>query len=49
MDLIRSKNGLLVLEVNESPGLEMIEKQVGIDIAAEIIDYIEINAFINSR
>ena len=26
VDLIRSKNGLLVLEVNASPGLEMIEK-----------------------
>lgn len=49
VDLIRSKNGLLVLEVNASPGLEMIEKTSGIDIAAEIIDYIEINAFINSR
>lgn len=30
VDLIRSKNGLLVLEVNASPGLEMIEKQVGL-------------------
>lgn len=26
VDLIRSKKGLLVLEVNASPGLEMIEK-----------------------
>ena len=41
VDLIRSKNGLLVLEVNASPGLEMIEKTSGIDIATQIIVYVE--------
>ena len=41
VDLIHSKNGLLVLEVNASPGLEMIEKTSGIDIATQIIDYVE--------
>ena len=37
VDLIRSKEGLLVLEVNASPGLEMIEKTSGIDIALQMI------------
>ena len=41
VDLIHSKNGLLVLEVNASPGLEMIEKTSGIDIATQIIAYVE--------
>ena len=41
VDLIRSKNGLLVLEVNASPGLEMIEKTSGGDIATQIIAYVE--------
>mgnify|MGYP002475949262 CR=1 FL=1 len=39
--LIHSKNGLLVLEVNASPGLEMIEKTSGADIATQIIAYVE--------
>jgi hypothetical protein len=34
VDLIRSKRGPLVLEVNSSPGLEGIEAATGIDIAA---------------
>ncbi len=41
VDLIRSAQGLLVLEVNASPGLEMIEKTSGIDIALQMIAYIE--------
>ena len=41
VDLIHSKNGLLVLEVNASPGLEMIEKTSGVDIATQIIAYVE--------
>ncbi|TYG33966.1 RimK family alpha-L-glutamate ligase [Lonepinella koalarum] len=41
VDLIRSKQGLLVLEVNASPGLEMIEKTSGVDIALEMILYLE--------
>lgn len=41
VDLIRSKQGLLVLEVNASPGLEMIEKTSGIDIALQMIVHIE--------
>lgn len=41
VDLIRSKNGLLVLEVNASPGLEMIEKTGGVDVAMQMVDYLE--------
>lgn len=41
VDLIRSKQGLQVLEVNASPGLEMIEKTSGIDIALQMIAYLE--------
>lgn len=41
VDLIRAKQGLLVLEVNASPGLEMIEKTSGIDIALQMIVHIE--------
>lgn len=44
VDLIRSKNGPLVLEINSSPGLEGIEKTTQIDIASKIIQYIEKNA-----
>jgi ribosomal protein S6--L-glutamate ligase len=44
VDLIRSKRGSLVLEVNSSPGLEGIEKVTGRDVAGKIIDYIEHNA-----
>ncbi|WP_026313144.1 ATP-grasp domain-containing protein [Actinobacillus capsulatus] len=38
VDLIRSDSGLLVLEVNASPGLEGIEQASGIDIAGLMID-----------
>jgi len=41
VDLLQSKRGPLVLEVNSSPGLEGIEKSTGKNIAAEIIDYVE--------
>ena len=41
VDLIRSANGPLVLEVNASPGLEMIEKTSGIDIALQMILHLE--------
>ncbi|HTD28873.1 MAG TPA: 30S ribosomal protein S6--L-glutamate ligase [Xanthomonadaceae bacterium] len=39
VDLLRSKRGPLVLEVNSSPGLEGIENTTGIDVAGEIVDY----------
>lgn len=39
VDLLRSKRGPLVLEVNSSPGLEGIETTTGIDVAGQIVDY----------
>jgi ribosomal protein S6--L-glutamate ligase len=44
VDIIRSERGPLILEVNSSPGLEGIEKTTGVDVAGEIIEYIENNA-----
>ena len=44
VDLIRSRHGPLVLEVNSSPGLEGIEKSTGKDIASTTIEFIEKNA-----
>ena len=41
VDLLQSKRGPLVLEVNSSPGLEGIEKATGVDIAGKIVEYIE--------
>ena len=39
VDMLQSKRGPLVLEVNSSPGLEGIEKATNQDIAGRIIDY----------
>jgi ribosomal protein S6--L-glutamate ligase len=44
VDIVRSKQGPLVLEVNSSPGLEGIEKYTGKDVADMIIEFIEKNA-----
>ncbi|MGB1656484.1 MAG: 30S ribosomal protein S6--L-glutamate ligase [Longimicrobiales bacterium] len=44
VDLLRSDRGPLVLEVNSSPGLEGIEAATGIDVAAEIIEFVENHA-----
>ncbi len=41
VDMLQSKRGPLVLEVNSSPGLEGIEKSTGVDIAGKIVEYIE--------
>ena len=41
VDMLQSKRGPMVLEVNSSPGLEGIEAATKIDIAGKIIDYIE--------
>jgi ribosomal protein S6--L-glutamate ligase len=41
VDIVPSKRGPLLLEINSSPGLEGIEKVTGEDIAAQIIDYLE--------
>lgn len=40
VDLLRSRRGPLLLEVNSSPGLEGIEAASGVDIAGAIIDYV---------
>ena len=44
VDLLRSKRGPVVMEVNSSPGLEGIEKTTTVDVAAAIIDFLEKNA-----
>jgi ribosomal protein S6--L-glutamate ligase len=41
VDLVRSKHGPLVLEVNSSPGLEGIEGTSGVDVARRIVEWIE--------
>lgn len=41
VDMLPSDRGPLVLEVNSSPGLEGIETATGMDVAADIIAYIE--------
>ncbi len=43
VDLIRSKKGPLLIEVNASPGLQGIEAATGVNVAKEIILYIENN------
>lgn len=44
VDILRSKNGPLVMEVNSSPGLRGIEKSTGIDVAEMIFRFIETEA-----
>lgn len=41
VDLIRSKRGPLVLEVNSTPGLEGVEGVCGVNVAAAIIQHLE--------
>ena len=44
VDILRSEKGPLILEINASPGLEGIEGTTGIDIAGQIIKFVETNA-----
>ena len=44
VDMLRSNDGPVVMEVNSSPGLEGLEKATGIDVAGKIIEFIEANA-----
>lgn len=44
VDMLRSDRGPLLMEVNSSPGLEGIEAASGVDVAGEIIDYIDDHA-----
>jgi ribosomal protein S6--L-glutamate ligase len=41
VDLLQTKNGPMILEVNASPGLEGIEATTQIDIATKMIQFIE--------
>ena len=49
VDMLQSKRGPLILEVNSSPGLEGIENATGVDIAGKIIEFIEQKASKKSR
>ncbi len=44
VDILRADRGPLVMEVNASPGLEGIEKTTGMDIAGQMINWIERHA-----
>jgi ribosomal protein S6--L-glutamate ligase len=44
VDILRSKHGPVVIEVNASPGLEGIEGASGVDVAGHIVRFIEQNA-----
>jgi ribosomal protein S6--L-glutamate ligase len=41
VDILRTKTGPKVIEVNSNPGLEGISKASGVDVAAKVIDYLE--------
>ena len=44
VDLLRSQNGPMVMEVNSSPGLEGIENATGKNIAGMVFEFLEKNA-----
>jgi ribosomal protein S6--L-glutamate ligase len=44
VDMLRSKGGPLVVEVNSSPGIEGLEKATGVDVAGLMIEFLERNA-----
>ncbi len=44
VDIMRSNNGPLILEVNSSPGLKGIETCTGVDVATSIIKFLEAHA-----
>ncbi len=41
VDMLRSNQGPVIMEVNSSPGLEGIEKATGRDVAGAIVEFIE--------
>jgi ribosomal protein S6--L-glutamate ligase len=49
VDLLRSRKGPLVLEVNSSPGLEGIEGASGIDVAGAIIEHVAARVPVRAR
>lgn len=44
VDLLRSRRGPLILEVNSSPGLEGIESATGVNVSGHIIRHLETHA-----
>lgn len=44
VDMLRAKDGPVVMEVNSSPGLQGVETATGIDVAGQIIEFTEKNA-----
>ncbi|HFQ5212039.1 TPA: 30S ribosomal protein S6--L-glutamate ligase [Vibrio vulnificus] len=49
VDILQSKNGPVVMEVNSSPGLEGIEQATNKDVAGMIYEFVEKNAKPNSN
>ncbi len=49
VDMLQSKRGALILEVNSSPGLEGIEAATKVDIAGAIIEFVERHAKVKTR
>ncbi|MBC8050110.1 MAG: 30S ribosomal protein S6--L-glutamate ligase [Chitinophagales bacterium] len=45
VDILRSQRGPLLLEVNSSPGLQGVESVTGVDIAGQLLDFIERETF----
>lgn len=41
VDMLPSRNGPVVAEVNGSPGLEGLEQATGVDLASEVVAYLE--------
>jgi ribosomal protein S6--L-glutamate ligase len=41
VDMLRSDRGPVVIEVNSSPGLEGVETATGVDVAGQVIQFIE--------
>ncbi len=44
VDMLRTSRGPMVMEVNSSPGLEGVERSTGVDVAREMIAFLEKNA-----
>jgi len=44
VDMLRANHGAVVMEVNSSPGLEGVETATGLDVAGQIIEFLEKNA-----
>lgn len=49
VDIVRSRHGSQIIEVNSSPGLEGIEGITGLDIAGKMVDFLEKNVFLINK